>query len=65
MAKHHSAQQWRLWFFEFEQSELTVCDFCKSVGVSMQSYYKWRKKLELLDGDGETLGNRTAKCMLT
>lgn len=55
MAKHHSAQQWRLWFLKFEQIELTVADFCKSVGVSVQSYYKWRKKLKLLDGDGSTL----------
>ena len=36
MAKHHSAQQWRMWFLEFGQSELTVSEFRKSVGVSVR-----------------------------
>jgi len=49
MAKHFSADQWRAWFVEFEQNDLTVAKFCQSVNVSVQSYYKWRKRLTALD----------------
>lgn len=48
MAKHFSADQWRAWFVEFEQNDLTVLKFCESVNVSVQSYYKWRKRLKAL-----------------
>ena len=49
MAKRFGADQWRAWFVEFEQSGLTVARFCDSIGVSVQSYYKWRGKLKSLD----------------
>lgn len=51
MAKHFSADQWRVWFLEFERSDLTVAKFCESAGVSGQSYYKWRRRLNSLDSD--------------
>ena len=51
MAKRFSADQWQAWFLEFERCELTVADFCLSVGVSVQSYYRWRKKFKSLEED--------------
>ena len=54
MAKHYPAAQWRAWFVEFDQSDVTVGEFCQSVGVSVQSYYKWRKRLKQLDVDSAT-----------
>ena len=49
MAKRHSAEQWQSWFDGFEQSGQTVAKFCDSIGVSIQSYYKWRRKLMVQD----------------
>ena len=46
MAKHFGSDQWRSWLVEFEQGNLTVARFCDSIGVSVQSFYKWRKKLQ-------------------
>ena len=37
MAVHHSADQWRSWFSEFEGPDLTVGQFCKSIGVSINT----------------------------
>ena len=55
MAKRYDAAQWRAWYVEFEQSDLTVARFCDSIGVSVQSYYKWRKRLKSLDSlSGQT-----------
>ena len=45
MANQYSLEQWQAWFVEFKQSELTVERFCRSIGVSVQSFYKWRRKL--------------------
>lgn len=45
MVRGYSAEQWRVWFAEFKQSKLTVERFCKSIGVSVPSFYKWRRKL--------------------
>jgi len=46
MAVHHSAEQWRAWLAEFEQSEMTVSQFCQSLGVSDNTFYKWRQRLK-------------------
>ena len=50
--RKYSAYQWRGWFLEFDASSLTVEKFCKSIEVSVQSFYKWRRKLkdELIAG---------------
>jgi hypothetical protein len=45
MAKRYTEQQWRDWFDEFERSGLTVGEFCESVGVCVQTYYRWRRRL--------------------
>jgi len=58
MAKHFPAAQWRNWFLEFEQSDLTVARFCDSIGVSVQSYYKWRKRFRDLESDAKSDGCR-------
>ena len=45
MRKRYSADQWRAWHMEFASSDLTVKQFCESVGTSVQSFYKWRRRL--------------------
>ena len=43
------ALQWRERLERFDQSELTVADFCELEGYSTASFYQWRRKLR----DGE------------
>ena len=45
--RRHAAEHWQAWFEEFEQSGLTVEQFCRSVGTSPNTFYLWRKKLGL------------------
>ena len=46
-------QQWRERFERFEQSGLTISAFCEAEGVSMNSFYRWRRKLEAEAGASE------------
>lgn len=46
MAVHHSADQWQAWLVEFEQRDITVGQFCQSLGVSQNTFYKWRQRLK-------------------
>ena len=46
MAVHHSADQWRAWLKEFKQRDVTVGQFCQSLGVSQNTFYKWRQRLK-------------------
>jgi hypothetical protein len=45
MAKHYSAEQWAAWVGEQRDSELSVAEFCEWIGVSLNSFYRWRQKL--------------------
>jgi hypothetical protein len=45
MAKHYSAEQWAVWVGEQRDSELSVAEFCEWIGVSLNSFYRWRQKL--------------------
>ena len=45
MAKHYSAEQWAVWVGEQRESELSVAEFCEWIGVSLNSFYRWRQKL--------------------
>jgi len=45
MAKHYSAEQWAAWVGEQRESELNVVEFCEWIGVSPNSFYRWRQKL--------------------
>lgn len=45
MAKHYSAEQWAAWVGEQRESELNVVEFCEWIGVSPNSFYRWRHKL--------------------
>ncbi len=42
MAVRYPAWQW---FDEFERSGLTVTEFCQSIPVCAQTFYRWRNKL--------------------
>lgn len=46
MSTHYSASQWRTWFDECQRSDLTVAKFCESIGVSVNTYYRWRQRLQ-------------------
>ena len=45
MGKHYSAEQWAAWVGEQRESELNVAEFCDWIGVSPNSFYRWRQKL--------------------
>jgi hypothetical protein len=49
MAKHYSAEQWAVWVCEQRDSELSVAEFCEWIGVSLNSFYRWRQKLAAED----------------
>ena len=46
MANRYSATQWRTWIESCGQSDLTVVKFCESIGVSVNTYYRWRQRLQ-------------------
>ena len=46
MANHFPASQWRTWIDQCQQSDLTVASFCESIGVSVNTYYRWRQRLQ-------------------
>ena len=46
MANHYSASQWRTWIESCGQNDLTVVKFCESIGVSVNTYYRWRQRLQ-------------------
>lgn len=45
MGKHYSVEQWAAWVGEQRVSQLNVAEFCDWIGVSLNSFYRWRKKL--------------------
>ena len=45
VGKHYSAEQWAAWVGEQRESELSVAEFCDWIGVSPNSFYRWRQKL--------------------
>ena len=45
MAKQYSVEQWAAWVGEQRESELSVAAFCEWIGVSPNSFYRWRQKL--------------------
>ena len=45
VGKHYSVEQWAAWVGEQRQSELNVVEFCDWIGVSPNSFYRWRQKL--------------------
>ena len=49
MGKHYSAEQWAVWVVEQRDSELSVAEFCEWIGVSLNSFYRWRQKLAAED----------------
>lgn len=46
MPVHYPATQWRVWLETAERSDLTVAQFCHSIGVSVNTYYRWRQRLK-------------------
>jgi transposase-like protein len=46
-------QLWERRFRQFENSPLSVSDFCDSVGCSTASFYQWKRKLEANDHTAE------------
>lgn len=44
MAKHYSAEQWAVWVGEQRDCKLSVAEFCEWIGVSLNSFYRWRKR---------------------
>ena len=42
----HLANEWRERLCRYESTQLTIAEFCIVEGVSVSSFYQWRKKLE-------------------
>ena len=40
------AQDWRARIDRFDQSELTIAEFCQIEGYSTASFYHWRQKIQ-------------------
>ncbi|MBL8819684.1 MAG: transposase [Planctomyces sp.] len=49
MGKHSSADQWAVSVAEQQASQLTVVEFCEWIGVSPNSFHRWRRKLAAKD----------------
>lgn len=47
MRQRFSAPQWAKWFEEFDNSGLTVKEFCRRKHVSQNAFYQWRRRLNL------------------
>lgn len=45
MTQSQAAPQWAQRLQRFDQSDMTVAQFCAAEGVSQPSYYYWRRKL--------------------
>ena len=45
MRQRFTAEQWAKWLEEFDQSDLSIKAFCQRLGVSENTFYQWRKKL--------------------
>lgn len=43
--KRFTAEQWRVWFEEFERAGLTVRQFCDSKETTTNTFYVWRRRL--------------------
>ena len=57
MARSKSAEKeefWRLVLEEHDRSGMTVKDFCVQQGVSIPSFYAWRRKIQLADADEDS-----------
>lgn len=39
------AEFWQLVLQQFDESKLSVADFCSQKGLSVQSFYQWKRKL--------------------
>ena len=46
MRQRFTAEQWANWFEEFDRSDVSIKAFCKRLGVSENTFYQWRKKLD-------------------
>jgi len=46
--------QWQHLLADWQQSELSVADWCRQHGVSTASFYQWRKKLLPSSPESET-----------
>lgn len=58
--KRFTADQWRVWFEEFDQGGLTVQQFCDAKGTTANTFYNWRRRLREEQSAQENL-NRNAK----
>lgn len=46
MAKpRRNANHWQALINKWQQSELTIAEFCKSEGLNQSGFYLWKKKL--------------------
>ena len=54
--RRYSREQWLAWLQEQPGSGLSIAKFCRTKGVSENSFYVWRRKL----GDHQSVADRGA-----
>ena len=59
-SKDPKRQLWERRFRQFENSPLSVTDFCDSVGCSTASFYQWKRRLEANDHSADPVSSRKA-----
>lgn len=52
----YSREQWLCWVVDQRSSGLTIAEFCDSVGVTQNSFYRWRRRLI---AEGESFENES------
>lgn len=57
-SKRFTAEQWRVWFEEFERAGVTVRKFCDSKRTTNNTFYKWRRRLR---AETPALGNANSQ----
>jgi hypothetical protein len=56
----NKANFWRQHFIDFERSQLTIAQFCHSIGCSVPTFYHWKRKLTETPSQSEFLRVQTA-----
>lgn len=54
-------KEWRGRLAQFERSQLSIVQFCREEGVSVASFYQWRKKLQQEPGPAVDMNNVAAE----
>jgi hypothetical protein len=62
MRQRYSAEQWAEWISEQQESGQSIAEFCSWRGVSANTFYLWRRKLEAaIEVDDSTKSEKSVR----